>query len=51
LPYIIRGIIDGDGWIRNDGKEFFYIISIWIICKIFNKRNDRLRFWRLLQIL
>jgi hypothetical protein len=23
LPYIIRGIIDGDGWIRNDGKEFF----------------------------
>lgn len=23
LPYIIRGIIDGDGWIRKDGKEFF----------------------------
>lgn len=23
LPYILRGIIDGDGWIRKDGKEFF----------------------------
>lgn len=23
IPYIIRGIIDGDGWIRKDGKEFF----------------------------
>lgn len=21
--YIIRGFIDGDGWIRKDGKEFF----------------------------
>lgn len=23
LPSIIRGIIDGDGWIRKDGREFF----------------------------
>lgn len=23
LNYILRGIIDGDGWIRKDGKEFF----------------------------
>ena len=23
LNYIIRGVIDGDGWIRKDGKEFF----------------------------
>lgn len=23
LHYILRGIIDGDGWIRKDGKEFF----------------------------
>lgn len=23
LPYFIRGVIDGDGWIRKDGKEFF----------------------------
>lgn len=23
LPYILRGIIDGDGWIRKDGGEFF----------------------------
>lgn len=23
LPFILRGIIDGDGWIRKDGKEFF----------------------------
>lgn len=23
FPYILRGIIDGDGWIRKDGKEFF----------------------------
>lgn len=23
LSYFIRGVIDGDGWIRKDGKEFF----------------------------
>ena len=23
ITYIIRGVIDGDGWIRKDGKEFF----------------------------
>lgn len=23
LPYIIRGLLDGDGWIRKDGKEFY----------------------------
>lgn len=23
IPYILRGVIDGDGWIRKDGKEFF----------------------------
>lgn len=23
LSYILRGIIDGDGWIRKDGREFF----------------------------
>ncbi|GAB6099315.1 hypothetical protein JCM16358_11940 [Halanaerocella petrolearia] len=23
IPYILRGIIDGDGWVRKDGKEFF----------------------------
>lgn len=23
LPYIIRGCIDGDGWVRKDGKEFY----------------------------
>ena len=23
LPYIVRGMIDGDGWIRKDGNEFF----------------------------
>lgn len=23
LPFIVRGIIDGDGWIRKDGGEFF----------------------------
>lgn len=23
IPYIMRGIIDGDGWVRKDGKEFF----------------------------
>lgn len=23
INYILRGIIDGDGWIREDGKEFF----------------------------
>ena len=34
-PYIIRGLIDGDGWIRKDGKEFFictasHEFAIWI---------------------
>lgn len=23
IPYYVRGCIDGDGWIRKDGKEFF----------------------------
>lgn len=23
IPYILRGIIDGDGWVRKDGKEFY----------------------------
>lgn len=23
LPYVIRGMIDGDGWVRKDGKEFY----------------------------
>jgi len=27
IPYILRGIIDGDGWIRKDGKEFFICSS------------------------
>lgn len=25
IPEILRGIIDGDGWIRKDGKEFFVV--------------------------
>lgn len=24
IPQILRGMIDGDGWIRKDGKEFFF---------------------------
>lgn len=23
FPYLFRGILDGDGWVRKDGKEFF----------------------------
>ena len=35
IPYIIRGMIDGDGWIRKDGKEFYictasYNMALWI---------------------
>ena len=35
VPYLIRGIIDGNGWVRKDGKEFFICtasqkMSIWI---------------------
>lgn len=35
LPYVIRGIIDGNGWIRKDGQEFYicsasYNFIIWI---------------------
>ena len=42
LPYILRGMIDGDGWVREDGKEF-YISSaseqliIWIKEFMINK--------------
>lgn len=25
LPFIMKGIIDGDGWIRKDGREFFIV--------------------------
>jgi hypothetical protein len=25
IPHIFKGIIDGDGWIRSDGKEFFIV--------------------------
>lgn len=41
IPYIIRGCIDGDGWVRKDGKEF-YICSAskmfieWIINSLNN---------------
>lgn len=36
IPYIIRGIIDGDGWINKNGKEFFictasYDFAKWIL--------------------
>ena len=27
IPYLVRGLIDGDGWVRKDGKEF-YICSV-----------------------
>lgn len=36
LPYLMRGIIDGDGWIRKDGGEFFICsmsIDFLIWCK------------------
>lgn len=34
VPQILRGMIDGDGWIRKDGKEFFYCsaskdLAVW----------------------
>lgn len=37
VPYILRGAIDGDGWIRKDGKEFFLCsASIFFIVWAFN---------------
>lgn len=37
IPYILRGAIDGDGWIRKDGKEFFLCgASIYFIVWAFN---------------
>ena len=41
-PYIVRGMIDGDGWIRKDGKEFFictasYSMALWIKKVLENK--------------
>lgn len=42
IPYIIRGMIDGDGWIRKDGKEFYictasYNMALWIKSTLENK--------------
>ena len=42
IPYIIRGMIDGDGWIRKDGKEFYictasYDMALWIKSTLENK--------------
>ena len=42
LPYVIRGMIDGDGWIRKDGKEFYictasYDMALWIKKTLENK--------------
>lgn len=31
LSYIMRGIIDGDGWIRKDGGEFLYVPCLMIL--------------------
>ena len=36
LPYLFRGIIDGNGWIRKDGKEFYIctaskVFADWLI--------------------
>lgn len=35
LPYVFRGMIDGNGWIRKDGKEFYIcsgskVFALWI---------------------
>jgi hypothetical protein len=42
FPYIIRGMIDGDGWIRKDGKEFYictasYDMALWVKKTLENK--------------
>ena len=42
MPYIIRGMIDGDGWVRKDGKEFYictasYNMALWIKQVLENK--------------
>ena len=42
IPYIIRGMIDGDGWVRKDGKEFYictasYNMALWIKQVLENK--------------
>lgn len=42
FPYIVRGMIDGDGWIRKDGKEFYictasYNMALWIKKTLENK--------------
>ena len=37
LPYILRGMIDGDGWVRKDGNEFYFCsASIYSIIWAFN---------------
>lgn len=41
VPYILRGMIDGDGWIRKDGKEFYLCgASIYSIVWAFNMFNQ-----------
>lgn len=43
FPYIIRGLIDGDGWIRKDGKEFFICsASLEFIKWLKNKMEEKI---------
>ena len=44
IPSIIRGVIDGDGWIRKDGKEFFIVSASYSFIKWLKKSLDDLGF-------
>lgn len=44
LPYVIRGIIDGDGWIRKDGQEFFISTASESFAKYLVKEMGNLGF-------
>lgn len=44
IPTIIRGMIDGDGWIRKDGKEFFLMSASYEMLEWTKKELIKLGF-------
>jgi len=47
IPYILRGLLDGDGWVRKDGKEFYWAtasanFAFWIYNELCNLGMQKL---------
>lgn len=44
LPFIIRGAIDGDGWIRKDGEEFFICSASRVMINWYKEIMEKIGF-------